>query len=224
MHIGFILDGNRTWARDRWIPTFEWHRQWYKRIEPILDLCYEQGLDFVSMWVLSNKNITERSETEVKYLFELLEYWIVDLGKKAIKKWYRIELVGDLTMIPEKHRVPMLNAVKKTLNGENMTVVIAIAYGGQNEILRATRRAIECGISSDELDEETFLQFLDTGAFPPPDMIVRTGWHMRHSGFFLYQSEYSEYYFPEINWPDFSEEELYKALNSYSKAERKFWK
>ena len=78
-------------------------------------------------------------------------------------------------MIPEKHRVPMLNAVKKTLNGENMTVVIAIAYGGQNEILRATRRAIECGISSDELDEETFLQFLDTGAFPPPDMIVRTG-------------------------------------------------
>lgn len=224
MHIGFILDWNRTWARARWLPTFEWHRQWYKRIEPILDLCYEQGMEYVSLWVLSNKNITERSKEEVKYLFELLEYGIVDLGKKAIKKWYRIELVGDLELIPEKHRKPMIESVEKTKEGTSMTVLIAIGYGWQNEIVRATKRAIESGISASDITEETFLSFLDTGAFPPPDLIVRTGWHTRHSGFFLFQSEYSEYYFPSINWPDFSEEELYKALNSYSKAERKFWK
>lgn len=105
-----------------------------------------------------------------------------------------------------------------------MTLILAIGYGGQDEIVRATKRAIQAGVDPETLDEKSFLQYLDTGRFPAPDLIVRTGGDVRHSGYFLYQAEYSEYYFTDTLWPDFGEDEFYASLNSLKNAKRNFGK
>jgi undecaprenyl diphosphate synthase len=111
-----------------------------------------------------------------------------------------------------------------TKNGTKMTCIIAIGYGGQNEIIRAVRKCISAGVDTDSLDEKIFLQYMDSGMYPAPDMIVRTGGHIRHSGMYLYHSEYSEYYFTSTLWPDFGRVDIEKALLQYENAHRKYGK
>ncbi len=223
-HIGFIMDGNRTWAKEQWLPSLEWHRQGYLNAKNIIREVKQLGIPFASFWALSDDNIKKRSPEEVEYLFRLLETWILDLAKDANKNNIRIVCIGDRELLPEKCRKNIEKAEKITKNNNEMTAIIAIGYGWQEEIVRAIRSLAQTGQDMTGVTTEDISSHIETSAFPPPDLIIRTGWHIRHSGFFLFHSPYAEYYFSEKNWPDLSKEDIESFIESYKARERKYWK
>ncbi len=223
-HIGFIMDGNRTWARENWLPSLEGHRRGYENAKKLICEIKELGIPFVSFWALSDDNIKKRSTEEVGYLFRLLEQWILDLAKDANKNNIRIVCIGDRELLPEKCRKNIEKAEKITKNNNEMTVIIAVGYGWQEEIARAVRALAQTRKDMTGVTLEDISSYVETSAFPPPDLIIRSGWHIRHSGFFLFHSPYTEYYFSEKNWPDLSKEDIESFTESYKARERKYWK
>lgn len=223
-HIGFIMDGNRRWAKKLGNITSFGHKNGFKNIEKVLDMCLAAGIPIVSMWGLSKENITERSRLEIETLFGIIRTEITSLAGRMKKKGIRFQTVGDLTLLPDDVRTALLDAIDVTKDGTTMTAILAVAYSGQDEIVRGVRRCIQEWVNPETLTEKDFLQYLDTGAYPPPDVIVRTGWHMRHSGYFLYQSAYSEYFFTETLWPDFGQKDFDSVLDFFAAAKRNFGK
>lgn len=218
------MDGNRRWAKKLSNIVSFGHAKWSDNIENILTLCLNNHIEYVSMWALSKENILERSEMEIAGIFQLFREKIPKLVVKLMSKSVRLDIVGDLWLIPADIRTLLLDAIEKTKNGTKMTCIFAIAYSGQDEIVRGIKRALAEGIDPKLLDEKTFLTYLDTGRYPPPDLIVRTGWQIRHSGFFLYHSAYSEYYFTDTLWPDFGKVDFDKAMDYYNSIWRNFGK
>lgn len=218
------MDGNRRWAKQHMLQTFLGHQEGRIRVEEIIELCYQEGAEYCSFWAIAKKNIENRSQEELNYLYQILLDSIEDLISKLLTKEIRFEWVGNSDILPP-HIVKVLNETReKTKNGHKMAFILAIGYGGQDEIIRGIKNFIKQGGDVNTLDEKTFLPFLDTGKFPAPDLIIRTGGDIRSSGYFLYQSEYSEYYFTPTLWPDFKEEEFYKALGTLKEAKRNFGK
>lgn len=223
-HIGYIMDGNRTWSKERWLPTFEWHRRGYENAKKIIRETKKLGIPFASFWALSDDNIKKRSPEEVGYLFRLLEKWILDIAKDADKDNIRIVCIGNRMLLPETCRNNMEKAEKMTENNTAMTAIIAIGYGWQEEIVRAIQALAKTGFSMEGATIDDIAPYIETSSFPPPDLIIRTGWHVRHSGFLLFHSPYSEYWFSEKNWPEFSLSDIEAIIQWYENRERKFWK
>ena len=218
------MDGNRTWAREQGIAQFEWHKKWYDNIENIIDGCLARDVEVASFWALSDDNIRERSALEVKYLFDLLTDGIDKLITQANEKNVRLHFVGDRRLLREDCAAAIERAEIATENNTKMHAVFAIGYGGQEEIARAVCDLAKEGRDMQNITREDIFSCLETGKFPPVELIVRTGWHIRHSGFFLFQSPYAEYFFSEKNWPAFDEAELQKCFESFSERKRKFGK
>ncbi len=223
-HIWFIMDGNRSWAKARFLPSVEWHRRWYDNAKKIIRLIGKHGIPFVSLWALSDDNIKSRWDDEIGYLFDLLARGILEVAKEAKDEGNKIVVVWDRTLLPESCQKSITQAEKLTETEKGITIIIAVGYGWQEEIIRAIRWLAMQDVDMTKVSVEALKQQIETNMFPPPDLIVRTGWHMRHSWFFLFQSPYAEYYFSEKNWPDFDETELNKAIESFSSRERKFGK
>ncbi len=224
MHLGFIMDGNRRWAKQHMLQTLLGHQEGRIRVEEMIELCFDEGLEYCSFWAIAKKNIENRSQEELTYLFQILLDSIESLVSKLIEKSIRFDWVGNPDILPA-HIVQVLNSTReKAKNGTKMTFILAIGYGWQDEMIRGIKKFIQEGWDINTLDEKTFLPFLETGRFPAPDLIVRTGGDVRSSGYFLYQSEYSEYYFTDTLWPDFTEAEFKKALGSLKDAKRNFGK
>lgn len=223
-HIAFIMDWNRTWAKDHMLPSFEWHRRWYENTKKIIRLVKKKWIPYVSLWALSDDNIANRSKDEVKYLFELLTKGMRDIATEAKEEGNKIVVVGDRTLLPKKCQESIDFAEELTKNETGITTIVAIGYGGQEEIVRAVKKLIQEWKNNDDITKESLKKYIESALYPPPDLIVRTWGHLRHSGFFLYQSPYAEYYFTEKNWPEFDESELDRAINSFQKSERKFGK
>ncbi len=223
-HIGFIMDGNRRWAKKLGnIPSYG-HEKGGESIDRVIEMCLNAGVSHVSLWALSKENVSERSEDELSAIYGLVRRKMPKLVELCKKESIRFQTVGDLWLLPADVRTLLLDAIDATSTGTKMTFILALWYSGQDEIVRATKRCLNEGIDPSTLDEKTFLQYLDSGAFPPPDLIVRTGWNIRHSGYFLYQSAYSEYYFTETLWPDFDQAEFDRAVSYYQKVQRNFGK
>ena len=222
MHIAFIMDGNRRWATARNLMKSLGHNEGVRALERMLEACTKRNIEFVSFWALAKKNIEERSKAELGHIYDLLEKEIKSLTPKMVKNGVRFDIVGDPDLLPEGVRKALSDAKKTTEHGKKTTCVLAIGYGGQDEIVRAVKRCIAEGVDPETLDEKSFSNYLDSGRFPAPDLIVRTGGDTRHSGYFLYQSEYSEYAFSKTLWPDFSVAELEEILSDFQKAKRNF--
>lgn len=216
------MDGNRRWAKQHMLQTFVGHNEGRIRLEETVELCYKEGIEYCSFWAIAKKNIENRTQKELDYLFQILMDNIERLATKLLEKDIRFEWVGNPDILPSHVVQALENVRQKAKNGTKMTFILAIGYGGQDEIIRGMKKFVQEGGDIDSLDEKTFLPFLETGKFPAPDLIVRTGGDMRLSGYFLYMSEYSEYYFTETLWPDFREPEFYKAFSSYQNATRNF--
>lgn len=214
MHLSFIMDGNRRWAKQHMLQTLLGHQEGSKRVEEIIELCYNEDVEYCSFWALAKKNIENRSKEELDYLYKLLGESIENLLPKLLEKGIKFEWVGNPDILPPHINKLLEDTREKAKNGSKMTFILAIGYGGQDEIIRGIKNFIKQGGDVNTLDETTFLPFLDTGKFPAPDLIIRTGGDTRHSGYLLYQSEYSEYYFTPTLWPDFKEEEFHKALET----------
>jgi len=224
MHIGLIMDGNRRWAKQNLLSTFLGHQNGFDTAKNIIQHIVERKkeISHLTLWALSKENILKRSAAEVEGIVQLIhrfEDFLPDMMKNNIV----FQVIGDFHVLPKKTVEMLEKLIEKTKKNFALVLRVALGYSGQDEIVRATKKIISQNIDPETLDEESFRKYLDFPA-PYPDLIIRTGWYMRHSGFLLYDCAYSEYYFTEKFWPEFTPAELQKALDFFSNTQRNFWK
>ncbi len=225
-HIALIMDGNRRWAREHGKPVFEGHRIGEERIEPIIDESIRLGIKFLTFWAFSTEN-WKRDRKEVAFLLDLFRFVFHKKVNSFHKKNVRLNILGNIESFPKDLQKKMRSWMEKTKNNTSITVNIALSYGGRDEILRAVNKIIEMGLSNNNLqkiDMPFFEKNLDTAGQPDPDLLIRTGGEERLSGFMLWQLEYSEMYFTQVLWPNFTIKELNIALKEYTDRQRRFGK
>jgi undecaprenyl diphosphate synthase len=220
-HVAFIMDGNGRWAEQRGLKRLEGHRAGVQNIRPIIQSLKKYGVDCVTLYAFSTEN-WNRPEDEVTGIFQLLEDVVEKEARELHKNGVRIRHIGRLDGLAPKLQKKINAALKLTRNNREMTLVIALNYGGRAEILDAVRKLISAGISLDEIDEKLFTENLYTAGLPDVDLVVRTGGEFRTSNFLIWQAAYAEYYFTPVLWPDFNELDMGKALQAYGQRQRRF--
>lgn len=222
LHMAFIMDGNRRWARQKGLPTFVGHEKGYRRMETVVDQAIKHTIPYITFWAFSTEN-WNRDKKEVDYLMKIFrKLFKSSFVKKLLKNRVKLQTLGELSPFP-KDIVENIEKIKKqSKNNTAITVNIGLNYGGRAEILRAAEMIQKK--KEKKLNEQIFSDYLYTKGQPNPDIIIRTGGDMRLSGFLPWQAVYSELYFTKIYWPDFDEKELGKVLKEYAKRQRSFGK
>ena len=222
-HLWIIMDWNRRWAKSKLLPTIAGHKAWADNVVKVTELADKLWINYLTLWALSTDNLNKRDKKEVEWIIKLVNSIETYLDKMQVEN-LKFETIWDIKQLPEESQIALKKVKEKTKNNTWITLVLALIYWGQDEIVRATKKIIESWIKPETLTKEEFRKYTDTWRFPVVDIIVRTGWDIRHSWFMLYDSEYSEYYFTEKKWPEFDENELNNVINSFNKAKRNFWK
>jgi undecaprenyl diphosphate synthase len=220
-HIAIIIDGNRRWAKQHGLPSFEGHQAAEKNLRSVLKYLNEQQIKYVTLYLFSTEN-WKRSAVEVKGLFQLLEEMLDKEITELNKRGVRLRHLGRLNELPHHLQIAITRATELTKNNTDMTLSLAINYGGRTEILDAVRRLITDGISPQNIDEKLFSSYLYTAGLPDVDLLIRPGGELRTSNFLTWQTVYTEFYFSNVLWPDFDKKEVDKALLSYSQRQRRF--
>lgn len=220
-HIGFIMDGNGRWAKQRGLPRLAGHRAGAENLRRVLRACGEWGIKYVTIYAFSTEN-WGRPKEEVEGLFNLLDNYIDQYLPELMKEGVQVRHIGRMDGVPERLQEKIRQVVDATKDNDRLILCVAFNYGGRSEIVDAVRKIIAEGYKPEEVNEELISSYLYTADIPDPDLIIRTAGEMRLSNFLLWQSAYAEYYSTPVYWPDFDEEELYKALLDYSRRERRF--
>jgi len=220
-HIAIIIDGNRRWAKQHGLPSFEGHRAAVKNLRSVLEYLSEQQIKYVTLYLFSTEN-WKRSAVEVKGLFQLMEEMLDKEIAELNKRGVRLRHLGRLNELPHHLQIAITRAVELTKNNTDTTLSLAVNYGGRTEILDAVRRLITDGISPQNIDEKLFSSYLYTAGLPDVDLLIRPGGEFRTSNFLTWQTVYTEFYFSNVLWPDFDKKEVDKALLSYSQRQRRF--
>lgn len=222
-HVAIICDGNRRWAKKHKLAEFSGHKYAVETtIQKLIDYHIKLKIPYISFWVLSTENWHRGKKWMAKY-FRLMDYFFKTNLQKLISKGVKVGAIGNLKELPKNIQKILQDLEEKSQHNTKITAIIAINYGGRDEIIRAIWRLM--AKSKDEqakINEQEFSQYLDTAGIPDPDLIIRTAGEQRLSGFLLWQSEYAEFYFTKTLFPDFSEDELDKALKDYSQRKRNF--
>lgn len=216
-HIGFVMDGNRRWAKARGKTALEGHRAGAENVEKIIEGAAEKGIKHLTFFVLSTENWKKRSKIELAGLIKLLEMFIKSKRERLRKEKARLNILGDVSVFPAGLQKLLKETIDSLKNNSRVVINIALNYGGRNEIIRAIERASKTG---EKITEKNFGDFLDTAEQPEPDLIIRTGARSRLSNFLIWQAAYSEIYFSDILWPDFNSKELDKILEWYKEQRR----
>ena len=222
-HIGIIMDGNRRWANSRGLPKIMGHKKWADNVVKITKIVEKIWTRYLTLWALSTDNLNKREKSEVEWIIKLINSIEKYLEKMQINN-LKFETIWDLSKLPKESQDILQKVKDKTKNNTWITLILALIYWGQDEIVRATKKIISAWVNPDKLTKEEFRKYTDTWKFPEVDLIIRTGWDIRHSWFMLFDSEYSEYYFTPKKWPEFDEIELHKALEQFKNSKRNFWK
>ena len=226
-HIAIILDGNGRWAKAKGMPRNYGHAQGSKNVEKICEEAWRMGIKYLTVYAFSTENWS-RPENEVAALMKLLRNYMKTCLKTAAKNDMKIRVIGDIEPLDDdiKSRIRELEAATTDNGGLNFT--IALIYGSRDELTRAAQKmAKDCAegkIKAEEIDESVFETYLDTHGIPDPDMMIRTSGEQRLSNYLLWQLAYSEFYFTDVPWPDFTKEELVKAIEEYNHRHRRFGK
>lgn len=226
-HIAIILDGNGRWAKAKGMPRNYGHAQGSKNVEKICEEAWRMGIKYLTVYAFSTENWS-RPENEVAALMKLLRNYMKTCLKTAAKNDMKIRVIGDIEPLDDdiKSRIRELEAATTDNGGLNFT--IALNYGSRDELTRAAQKmAKDCAegkIKAEEIDESVFETYLDTHGIPNPDMMIRTSGEQRLSNYLLWQLAYSEFYFTDVPWPDFTKEELVKAIEEYNHRHRRFGK
>ena len=224
VHVGFIMDGNGRWASKRGLPRSIGHKEGAETFNRITRRCKDLGIKYVTYYAFSTENWS-RPADEVIALMKLFEQYLGD-AEKYVKDNTRLIFLGDKSKFSEKLRLRMEELEEKSRDFDSMTVLLAMNYGGRDEIVRAARRAAalvkDRSITPDQIDESLFSSLLYTGGIPDPDLIIRPGGEKRLSNFLTWESAYSELYFTDVLWPDFNAKELDKALEDFAQRGRRF--
>lgn len=224
-HIAIILDGNGRWAKSKGMPRNYGHAQGSKNVEKICEDAYRIGVKYLTVYAFSTEN-WNRPKDEVAALMKLLRNYMKTCLKTAAKNDMKIRVIGDITRLDEDIRTRILELEEATKNNGGLNFQIAINYGSRDEIVRAVRRiaadAAAGKISAGEIDEACIERYLDTYDIPDPDLLIRTSGEKRLSNYLLWQLAYTEFYFTDVLWPDFTKEELVKAIEYYNTRDRRY--
>ncbi len=224
-HVAIILDGNGRWAKAKGRPRNYGHVQGAKTVEVICEEAYKMGIQYLTVYAFSTEN-WNRPKDEVDALMTLLRNYMKTCLKTAEKNRMCVRVLGDKTGLDEDIRVRIAELEEATKNNDGLHFQIAINYGGRDELVRATRKIAEevaAGtLEAGHIDEACINAFLDTTGIPDPDLLIRTCNEQRISNFLLWQLAYTEFYFTPIPWPDFTKEELMKAVEAYNRRDRRY--
>ncbi len=220
-HIGIILDGNRRWALEKGLPSFEGHIKGLEAVKKTVKHAQKRGVEILSLFVFSTEN-WKRSKEEVDFLMSLIEKLFRDeYQKKDLFDKIKVRVVGERDRISKKIKEIIEQVEEETKNNSDMVLNIALSYGGRAEIIEAIRKIVDKKISPEDIDERVMR---DNLSVPDLDLIIRTGYEQRLSNFFIWQAAYSELCFPNKYWPDFNEKDLDEAIDEYNQRQRRFGK
>lgn len=223
-HVAIIMDGNRRWAKKRLLPAAYGHREGAERLDEILRVASEIGVKFLTVFVFSTEN-WDRPKAEVAGIMSLLERYLLSKKDEMKKEGVRLELIGDISLCPEKVQKAFTIAQKETKKGDKITLVLAINYGAKDEIRRTFLKILDdCDkgkIKKEMISEELISKYLDTANIPNPDLLIRTSGEKRISNFLLWQLSYAELYLSPVLWPDFGKKEFLEAVVDFNKRERR---
>ncbi len=224
-HIAIIMDGNRRWAKQRNLDIRYGHKKGAETLENIVKYANKIGIKYLTVYAFSTEN-WKRSKEEVGALMLLLQNYLDDFSKKADTENIRIKMLGNKEGLSKGLLKSIDNSIKKTENNTGLTFNVAFNYGGRDEIVKAVRKIsekVKAGvIKPEEIDEQLISNNLYTENMPDPDLMIRTSGEIRTSNFLPWQLVYSEFYFTNKLWPDFSPEDLDDAINEFNKRNRKF--
>ncbi len=222
-HVAIIMDGNGRWAQKRHLPRLAGHRAGVRNIHRIVRACVDAGISMLTVYAFSTEN-WGRPESEVNGLMAIF----ADASERETRQLHangvRIRHVGRMDRVPRHLQQAIQTAVELTRNNSGLTLNFAFNYGGRAEIVDAMKRIMVDGIAPDLIDEDMVSRYLYTADLPDPDLVIRTAGEMRLSNFLIWQAAYSEYYSTPKPWPDFDEEDLHAAVESYASRHRKFGK
>lgn len=224
-HIAIILDGNGRWAKAKGMPRNYGHAQGSKNVERICEEAYRMGVKYLTVYAFSTEN-WNRPEDEVDALMKLLRNYMKTCLKTAAKNDMKVRVIGDKTGLDEDIRNRIAELEEATKDNGGLNFQIALNYGSRDEIVRAVRRVSEDvkegKVKPEDIDEKMFETYLDTHGIPDPDLMIRTSGELRLSNYLLWQLAYTEFYFTDIPWPDFTKEELSKAIEQYNRRDRRY--
>ena len=226
-HLAIIMDGNGRWAKQQGLLRALGHESGTKSVKVIIEACAKLGIDFLTLYAFSTENWNRPKlevETLMRVLINSLKKELTTLQKNNIK----LSAIGNLEQLPKSAQKELLDVIEKTKDNTKMTLTLALSYGSRDEIVNAVRNI--CSkvknniISIDTIDDSIINEHLYTQNLPDVDLLIRTSGEHRISNFLLWQIAYAELYFTDILWPDFKEQDLYEAIISYQKRERRFGK
>lgn len=222
-HLGLILDGNRRWARENGKPIAEGHRQGYFALKRILESAMKHGVRYVSAFMFSTEN-WQRDQQEVKDIMKLLMWGLKHEASGLHREGIRLRVIGSRLRMSHAIARAVHEAEEMTKDNDRGTLLLCLDYGGQQEIVDATKRIVADGIDPEQITPELLSQYLYAPDVPPVDLIIRTSGEQRLSNFMLWEAAYSELAFSSVYWPDFSETELKSVLGNYAARKRRFGK
>jgi undecaprenyl diphosphate synthase len=220
-HIAIIMDGNGRWAKERNLPRYFGHKAGVESVREVVRGCARLGVKYLTLFVFSTEN-WERPKSEVNALMRLLKKLLKSEAKELHENNVRVKAIGQIERLPKEVKENLEELITLTKNNNGLTLVLALSYGGRQEIVEAVKKILKSKIEPEKLDEKEFRKFLYDSEIPDPDLLIRTGGELRISNFLLFQSAYTEFYFTPTLWPDFREKELILAIENYQKRKRKF--
>ncbi len=226
LHLAIIMDGNYRWAKSKNLPTKFGHSKGTKNIENISNISIDLGIKYLSLYAFSTEN-WQRPKKEVDYLMNLLDEYLEKDINSLIEKDVKIIVSGDLTKLKESTQDKILEIEERTINAKSLTLNVAFSYGSRQEILYLVKNIANLAKNSQIKIEDIDLDLIKRNLYqniPDPDLLIRTGGDLRVSNFLLYQIAYTELYFTEKYWPDFSKQDLEESIIEYNKRIRKYGK
>lgn len=226
-HVAIIMDGNGRWAKKQGLGRALGHRRGAEVVHNITEAAAELGIDYLTLYVFSIEN-WNRPKEEVEALMKLLVDMIEKETPTLMKNNIRLLSIGDLSLMPEKTRERFDECKRLTSGNTGLNMVLALSYSARWEMVQAAQnlaKQVQDGVlNPQDINDEVFASALSTQGMPDPDLLIRTSGELRISNFLLWQLAYSELYFTDLYWPDFNEEELYRAIIDYQHRERRFGK
>lgn len=224
-HIAIIMDGNGRWAKERNLPRTMGHRAGVETIRRIVKECNRLGVKYLTLYAFSTEN-WKRPKDEVNALMKLLLEYLRKEVDELHSNNVVVNHIGDISKLPLACQEELIKAYDKTKNNTGVVLSLALNYGGRYEIIHAIKSILaqskEGKIDINDINEESFNNYLYTAGMPDPDLIIRPSGEKRTSNFLLWQSAYSEFWYSNINWPDFTEEDLHQAIKDYQNRDRRF--
>jgi undecaprenyl diphosphate synthase len=224
-HVAIIMDGNGRWAKEKNLPRVEGHRRGSEVVRKIVEVSRETGIKVLTLYAFSEEN-WNRPKDEVQALMGLLAEFLQSELPKMMDERIRLCAIGRFSQLPDIVRRVLLETITLTKDNGGMILNLALSYSGRGEIVDAAKeiavQVAEKRVTSEEIDEDMIARHLYTKDLPDPDLLIRTSGEMRISNFLLFQAAYTELFFTQTLWPDFTEEEFLSALKNYSSRERRY--